>query len=223
MVHNLALNREAHKCSFNSLIKFHHSKNQGFCLDDASEPGFRVQQKGPTEDESGRKGRFGNILKENPIKGFNSETLTRPLTGLFRKTGKSTKKSDYDDSHEPTIAAPPTNFPNMTRISATIESVQISDEYGSYRERNPNTGSKLTLSDGAVFGNTLHPLTRNFKIGDVDISILGRSFPSEKLRDEEGSWAAQSLFNNLESRIKKERNEAKDQTMEPRTRNNRDI
>ena len=57
-----------------------------------------------------------NCFKENPIKGFNSETLTRPLTGLFRKTGKSPKRADYDDAQEPTVAAPPTNFPNMARI-----------------------------------------------------------------------------------------------------------
>ncbi|KAF1766134.1 hypothetical protein GCK72_006090 [Caenorhabditis remanei] len=189
---------------------------------ESNEPGFRVQQKGPAESEPSRKGRFGNILKENPIKGFNSETLTRPLTGLFRKTGKSPKRADYDDAQEPTVAAPPTNFPNMARISATIESVQINDEYGSFRDRNPETGSKLTLSDGAVFGNAIHPLTRYFNLEDVDISILGRSFPTEKMRDEEGSWTAQSLFNNLESRIKKERIESKDHSTEPRTRSNRD-
>lgn len=187
---------------------------------EANEPGFRIQQR--AESETGKKGRFGGILKENPIKGFSSETLTRPLTGLFRKTGKSQRKTDDDDSQE-TIAAPPTNFPNMARISATIESVQINDEYAGYRDRNPETGSKLTLNEGAgVFGNAMHPLTRYFKVGDVDVSILGRSFPTEKTVDEEGPWTAQSLFNSLESRIKKERIDAKDQPSDSRSRNARE-
>ena len=54
-----------------------------------------------------------------------------------------------------------------TLSAATIESVQINDEYGSFRDRNPETGSKLTLSDGAVFGNAIHPLTRYFNLEDV--------------------------------------------------------
>lgn len=118
--------------------------------------------------------------------------------------------------------------------------MQINDEYAGYRDRNPETGSKLTLNEGAgVFGNAMHPLTRYFKVGDVgeirisnysqihfnfhsDVSILGRSFPTEKTVDEEGPWTAQSLFNSLESRIKKERIDAKDQPSDSRSRNARE-
>ncbi|CAL2033335.1 unnamed protein product [Caenorhabditis brenneri] len=154
------------------------------------------------------------------MKGFNSEKLTRPLTGLFRKTGKAAKNNDYEDFLEPTIAAPPTNFPNMARISATIESVQINDDHDSYRGRNPDTGSKLTLSEGAIFANAMHPLTHYFKVNDVDISTLGRSFPTSCPMDEPVGWVGQSLFMGMEKRIKDERADAKEQASEVRGRNN---
>lgn len=157
------------------------------------------------------------------MRGFNSDAITRPLTGLFRKTGRSGRKADNGDSHEPTIAAPPTNVPNMARISATIESVQMNEDHVSQQDGNSETGSKLTLSDGVVYGKPTHPLTRYFKVGDIDISMLARRFPTEKSRDEDVSWTAQSLLGNLETRIKKERFEAKDQGREPRSRNNRDM
>ncbi|UMM18779.1 hypothetical protein L5515_014685 [Caenorhabditis briggsae] len=187
---------------------------------EASEQNSRSQPKGPSEPDAGRKGRFG--LLTDPIKGFKSENITRPLTGLFRKSGKSTKKTENDDIQEPTVAAPPTNFPNMARISATIESVQMSEEYNSHREYNAETGSKTTLSDGIGFGNQVQPLARYLKVGDIDMSLLGRTFPTERSKDEEVSWTAQSLLSNLETRIKKERMEAKDNVPESRMRVNRE-
>uniref|UniRef100_A0A8R1DLR2 Uncharacterized protein n=1 Tax=Caenorhabditis japonica TaxID=281687 RepID=A0A8R1DLR2_CAEJA len=55
----------------------------------------------------------------------------------------------------------------------------------------------------------IHPLTRYFKVGDVDVSILARAFPKEKMADEDGPWSAQSLFNALEARVKKEKIDGK--------------
>ncbi|CAI2346041.1 unnamed protein product [Caenorhabditis sp. 36 PRJEB53466] len=189
-----------------------------YSKDESAEPNIKAQEKTQAEGESSRKARFTGFLKDNPIKGFNTEALKRPLTGMFRKTGKAPKKKEEEEVVEPTIAAPPTSFPNMPRVVATLESVELNAEDSPLRDRNSDSGSKLTLSDAPKFAmNSMHPMTRLFKVGDVDISILARAFPKEKMKDEDTPWTAQSLFNSLEARVKKEKLETKDQ--EPHTRN----
>ncbi|CAB3411159.1 unnamed protein product [Caenorhabditis bovis] len=148
-----------------------------------------------------------------------TETLKRPLTGLFRRPGSRAgkKKEEEEAAAESASALPPSNFRTSTKLTSALEDVVLNDEsprsgksesVGSSVSRNPVTKEaanapnfRPSLKEEIVSSK----LADLFKLDDIDLSILGRHFPPEnELYEDNAPWDWDHLYASLSSELRDE-------------------